>query len=146
MVVRKQKRNRKYFGTRRWGVGNIKNARGKGDQGGTGSLNRLRKHDWTYFTSKARDQIRKKGFTPWHKKRLKEINLDQISEMVRQTKEQKPTLELREYKVLSNGKLERPATIRAAGFTKNAMEKIKGSGGEAIVIKPSDEVVEITVL
>jgi hypothetical protein len=73
MVVRKEKRKRKYFGTRRWGVGNIKNARGAGSgeeqdsQGrglGTGS-----KHKFTYITAYAPELIRKVGFTPWNKRR-----------------------------------------------------------------------------
>ncbi len=135
MVVRNQKRNRKYFGTRRWGRGNIKNARGSGSRGGTGAINRLRKHDWTYITAKAPEMIKKVGFTPFKKKVKKEITLDQISTMLKGSKEQKAVLELAQYKVLSNGALERPATIKAKGFSKEAIEKIKSAGGEAIVVK-----------
>ena len=36
MVLRKDKRARKFLGDRRWGGGNIKNNRGKGDKGGIG--------------------------------------------------------------------------------------------------------------
>ncbi len=133
MVIRHQKRNRKYFGTRRWGMGNIKNARGAGDRGGVGGTGRLTKHDWTYITAKAPELIRKKGFTPRNKTVLKEINLTQISRMLKETKE-KDTLELWNYKVLSNGTLERPATIKATGFSKQAMEKIKSAGGSAVVL------------
>jgi hypothetical protein len=70
MVVRKEKRKRKYFGTRRWGVGNIKNARGAGSRGGTGlagsGLGTGSKHKFTYITAHAPELIRKVGFTPWN--------------------------------------------------------------------------------
>lgn len=129
MVVRKQKHNRKYLGTRRWGVGNIKNARGAGDRGGVGRAG-TRKHNFTYMTSKARDQMHKKGFHPWKQSRLDEINLRQISGMA----DGKGEIELRNFKVLSNGTLVSPIKIKAAGFSKAAAEKIKAAGGEAIVI------------
>ena len=73
MVVRKEKRKRKYFGTRRWGVGNIKNARGHGSKGGAGmagsGLGTGSKHKFTYITAKHPELIRKVGFTPWNKDR-----------------------------------------------------------------------------
>ncbi|MCL5430077.1 MAG: uL15 family ribosomal protein [Candidatus Marsarchaeota archaeon] len=134
MVIRKEKRNRKYHGTRRWGMGNIKNARGAGGRGGIGEINRLRKHDWTYITAKAPELIRKKGFAPRHRHRMEVINLTQINEMLKNTKEQKATLEFKGYKVLSKGTINRPVTIKASQFSKNAIEKIKAAGGEAAVI------------
>ncbi len=136
MVLRKKQRDRKYFGTRRWGMGNIKNARGAGGRGGVGEIGRLRKHDWTYITAKAPEMIRKKGFTTHSKysKTYEEITLHKINEMVKQSKDAKATLELRNYKVLSNGNLEKAATIKAMGFSKLAAEKIKRAGGEAVVI------------
>lgn len=133
MVVRKEKRNRKYLGTRRWGVGNIKNARGAGDRGGVGKAG-SRKHKWTYMTAKHPELIRRRGFNKWNPIELKEITLRQINNMVRNSKEQKATLELNKYKVLSNGMLDKPVVIKASGFSKQAIEKIKKVGGEAIVI------------
>ncbi|MCL4379304.1 MAG: uL15 family ribosomal protein [Candidatus Marsarchaeota archaeon] len=130
MVVRKQKRSRKYLGSRRWGVGNIKNARGKGDRGGVGRAG-ARKHKFTYMTSKARDEMHKHGFHPWKRSRLDEINLMQVSSM----SAGKSEIELRNYKVLSNGTLSSPIKIRASKFSKAAMEKIKAAGGEAIIIE-----------
>ena len=131
MVVRKQKRNRKYYGTRRWGVGNIKNARGAGDRGGVGRAG-SRKHNFTYMTSKAREEMHKKGFHPWNRSRLDEITLMQVSSMAKA--KGAAEIELRNCKVLSNGSLSAPVKIKAAGFSKAAVEKIKAAGGEAIVI------------
>lgn len=133
MVVRREKRNRKYLGTRRWGVGNIKNARGKGDRGGVGRAG-ARKHNFTYMTSHAREEMHKKGFHNWNSNKKEQISLMQINNMMI-GKEGKQELELQNCKVLSNGTITKPITIKAAGFSKAAQEKIKAAGGEAIVIK-----------
>ncbi len=134
MVVRRQKHARKYLGTRRWGVGNIKNARGAGDRGGVGRAG-ARKHNFTYMTSKAREEMHKKGFHPWNQKRLGEITLMQISGMINESKGGKAEIELRNVKVLSNGSINKAVVVKAAGFSKAAAEKIKAAGGDAIVIE-----------
>ncbi|MDE1866042.1 MAG: uL15 family ribosomal protein [Candidatus Micrarchaeota archaeon] len=134
MVVRREKRNRKYYGSRRWGVGNIKNARGKqGSRGlagrglGTGS-----KHNFTYVTAYEPELIRKVGFTPWNQRKLKSISLREVERLLSRKDER--VIELGEYKVLSNGTLSAKATIKAARFSKAAEEKIKSAGGEAVKI------------
>ena len=137
MVVRKEKRKRKYFGTRRWGVGNIKNARGAGGRGGTGlagrGLGSGSKHKFTYITAYQPELIRKVGFTPWNKTKMKSISLRDVERMLSTKKER--TLELKDFKVLSNGSLTSKATIKAAAFSKGAQAKIKAAGGEAIIVK-----------
>ncbi len=130
MVVRREKRNRKYLGSRRWGVGNIKNARGKGDRGGVGNAG-ARKHNFTHMTAKERHLLHKKGFTKWHSRELDETTLSRINAMATQ---QGQVIELKNCKVLSNGVLQRPLTIKAAGFSSRALEKIKAAGGTAVVI------------
>ncbi len=130
MVVRKEKRSRKYLGTRRWGVGNIKNNRGAGGQGGVGRGGK--KHKWTYITAKRPDLIRHIGFNPWHRKKLKEISLANIEKMI--IKDNKAKLEFKDYKVLGSGSISKGAVIKASGFSASAMEKIKSAGGEAIKI------------
>ncbi len=135
MVIRKDKKNRKFHGTRRWGVGNIKNARGAGSRGGVGGLNRLRKHDWTYFTAKAPELIKKKGFAPWKRSRLDEVTLAQVNELAKRASDPSATLDFPGTKVIGNGSLERVVTVRAVRFSKQAEEKIKGAGGQAVRIK-----------
>ncbi len=130
MVIRQKKRARKYLGTRRWGVGNIKNARGAGDRGGVGKGGK--KHKWTYIVKYEPERIRSKGFNQWEHVELKEIDLNVLSKMAEKSKDAKPALELRGYKVLSDGVLRKPAVIKATNFSKKALEKIKQSGGEAI--------------
>lgn len=133
MVVRPKKTNRKYLGTRRWGAGNIKNARGKGDRGGVGNAG-SRKHKFTYMTAKTPELIKSVGFKPWRKKRLKEMTLRSINSILANSSEEKVVLEFRNCKILSNGSLSRAATIKASGFSEAAMEKIKSVGGEAVKI------------
>ncbi|MCL5092574.1 MAG: uL15 family ribosomal protein [Candidatus Marsarchaeota archaeon] len=131
MVVRKEKRNRKYFGTRRWGVGNIKNARGAGDRGGVG--NGRRKHRFTYFTAKHPELIGKKGFHVWKPSKLKCITLYGVNRIALKAENQ--MIDLSGYRVVSNGELEKSKlTIKAAGFSKKAMEKIKNAECEAVVM------------
>lgn len=140
MVVRKAQRNRKYLGTRRWGVGNIKNARGHGSKGGAGragsGLGTGSKHKFTYITAKHPELIRKVGFTRWNQLRelryKKEITLKEVERLLSRQKDR--TIELRQYKVLSNGNLSSKAIVKASGFSAAAKEKIKGIGGEAIVL------------
>lgn len=133
VVVRKEKRSRKYLGTRRWGAGNIKNARGKGCRGGVGRAG-SRKHKFTYMTAKTPELIRKKGFIPWARTRPKEITLREIDKMAKNLGEEKAIIELGDYKVLSNGAISKPVVVKACGFSKRAVEKIKSAGGDAIVI------------
>ncbi len=132
MVVRKDKRLRKFFGSRHMGMGNIKNGRGKGDRGGVGRAN-LRKNKFTWVTAKAPELIRTKGFHRWGAKKLSTISLREVSRM------NKSEVELPGYKILGNGMLEDKTTIKASAFTKSAKEKIEKSGGEAIKIGAAKE-------
>jgi large subunit ribosomal protein L15 len=132
MVIRNEKKNRKYFGTRRWGVGNIKNARGKGCRGGVGNAG-SRKHKFTYMTAKTPELIRHVGFTPWDKTKLKEITLRDIDRMVAEAKDAAATIEFKGCKVLGNGMIRRAVKVKATKFSKQATEKIKKAGGEAII-------------
>ncbi len=130
MVVRKEKRNRKYFGSRHWGLGNIKNGRGSGDRGGVGKG--AVKPRWTWTTAKHPELIGKRGFHRWGQKESKWIDLYAINNMLE--KEKKEILDLKGYKVLSRGELNFKVKIKASGFSKKAMEKIKAAESTAEVI------------
>jgi large subunit ribosomal protein L15 len=141
MVVRREKRKRKYLGTRRWGVGNIKNARGHGSKGGTGKSGRGlgtgSKHKWTHTTAYTPELIRKVGFSPWRRKELKEITIREIDKRLAEAKG--TAIELEGYKVLSNGSISVKATVKASAFSKGAEQKIRGAGGEAVRLKDIKE-------
>ncbi|MGC8730561.1 MAG: uL15m family ribosomal protein [Candidatus Micrarchaeia archaeon] len=134
MVVRHERKSRKLLGSRRWGMGNIKNARGKGDRGGVGNAG-FRKHKFTYVTAKTPWLISRKGFTSKKKNVLKEINLRDISKNFEKGNYAKEVVELRNYKVLGNGELSVPMEIKAAAFSKKAEEKIAKIGGKAVVLR-----------
>ena len=126
MVIRIKSKTRKFLGARRWGAGNIKNRRGSGSRGGVGRAGK--KHKFTRIVKYEQERLHHKGFTPYRKVKIAIINLDYISKAAKGNKE----LELKGYKVLSGGELKEAVTVKASGFSKKAMEKIKQAGGQAI--------------
>ncbi len=133
MVYRRNKRSRKYLGMRSWGVGNIKNNRGKGSRGGVGKGGGKHKFTRTVLHG----SLKKVGFSPYRRSRRLEINLDEISRRLQ--KDGSKSIELRGYKVLGGGRLSLAASIKADSFSKGAEEKIKAAGGEAVRAKASDK-------
>ncbi|MFA5106144.1 MAG: uL15 family ribosomal protein [Candidatus Micrarchaeia archaeon] len=133
MVNRKGKRNRKFLGSKSHGGGNAKNRRGKGNKGGWGRAG-TGKHRFTYITSKEREfLLGAHGFVRPKAKKLAEMNLYEINNMARKGQIEKKDGKLAftfRGKVLSEGALEYPVVISAAGASKAAVEKIKASGGE----------------
>ncbi len=136
MVVRRDKKNRKYFGTRRWGAGNIKNARGAGDRGGVGKGGR--KHKFTHITAKTPWLIHRKGFTKWNQRKLQTITLDGIDKLFETGKADGSSVELPYCKVLSNGNIRNGIKVTASAFSAKAIEKIKSRGGEAVVVNAQE--------
>jgi large subunit ribosomal protein L15 len=128
-MKRKEKRSRKYLGSRTWGAGNTKNRRGKGCRGGKGMAGSF-KHRYTLITAIGKEKIKKlkKGFVSKSKK-LKFLNLFEVEKLAKESNE----ISLKGYKVLGNGELKKPLTIYASAFSKGALEKIKKAGGKAII-------------
>jgi large subunit ribosomal protein L15 len=129
-MVLRIKKTRKFLGSRRWGAGNIKNARGAGDRGGVGKGGR--KHKMTFLNVYDKESLIHKGFAPLKRRELMIMDLTAISKKAATMQEQKPTIELKGYKVLGDGKLAKPVVIKADGFSKSAERKIKEAGGEAV--------------
>lgn len=132
MVLRTKKRSRKFLGSRRWGWGNIKNRRGAGSRGGVGRGNR--KGMFTNRVIYDRQAVRDPGFNQWRRFELREASLSTVERKARNSKDTKPTVELKGYKVLSNGSLSRAVVVKASSFSKKAQEKITKAGGEAITL------------
>jgi large subunit ribosomal protein L15 len=136
MVRRHRKKSRRYLGSRSCGAGNIKHRRGKGSRGGVGYGGA--KNKWTYIVKYEPDHFGRHGFVPPQSDRLKEINLWEINKIIEGGKLEKDNsgrfvVELSGYKVLGSGKLDSPAFIKATSFSKSAVDKIKGFGGDAKV-------------
>ncbi len=126
MVTRPKKQSRKYLGARRWGAGNIKNRRGAGSRGGTGRAGK--KHKFTRIVKYEKERLRHRGFAPWKRASLGEINLDSVSLAASGKQE----VEFAGYKVLGGGSITHPIKVKASAFSKKAAQKITQAGGEAI--------------
>ena len=126
MVIRTKSKIRKFLGARRWGAGNIKNRRGSGSRGGVGRAGK--KHKFTRIVKYEKERLHHVGFAQWHKKKFDVVNLDYVSKAAQGKNE----LELKGYKVLGGGEIKVPVTVKASGFSKSAVEKIKQAGGQAV--------------
>ncbi|MHB1830508.1 MAG: uL15m family ribosomal protein [Candidatus Micrarchaeaceae archaeon] len=126
MVLRIKSKTRKFLGARRWGAGNIKNRRGSGSRGGVGRAGK--KHKFTRIVKYEKERLSHKGFTPYRRVKLDVVNLDYALRAA----QGKGEVQLKGYKVLGGGEISQPITIKASGFSKKAMEKIKQAGGQAV--------------
>lgn len=86
-------------------------------------------------------RIPKRGFNHPPRKEFSIINLERLAQL--EEKEITPEILLNQgvirhlrdgLKVLGDGKLEKPLTIRAHRFSKQAKQKIEAAGGQAVVI------------
>ncbi|MEM5882700.1 MAG: uL15 family ribosomal protein [Candidatus Aenigmatarchaeota archaeon] len=146
MVVRKEKKVRKYRGHRTYGYGSHKKHRGKGSRGGRGFAG-MHKHKWTYTVKYAKEHFGKRGFKrSFETKDVKAINLEELDKEVERLLEQKlaekegekikiNVLKLGYEKVLGRGKITKPLIIEAKTFSKKAVRKIEEAGGKAIQIQ-----------
>jgi len=141
MVVRKQKKFRKFRGQRSYGYGSHKKHRGGGSRGGRGNAG-LHKHKWSFTVKYAKDHFGKIGFrTPGFKK-IKAINLDELDRISDKLLDQKKAVKegnvvkidvtkLGYQKVLGSGRLSKPMIIQAKQFSKSAEKKLQEIGGKA---------------
>ncbi|MBI5804201.1 uL15 family ribosomal protein [Candidatus Pacearchaeota archaeon] len=129
MKTKKRKKFSRYRGTHTHGRGAKKKARGSGHRGGVGKAGTGKRGDQKknlilYPFGKDKT-LRKKQRT-----KLKSINLREISERFREKKE----LELQGYKILSEGELKEKIKLTASAASKSAIDKVKKSGGEIVLI------------
>lgn len=146
MVVRREKKYRKFRGHRSYGKGSHKKARGGGSRGGRGKAG-MHKHKWTYVVKYEPDYFGKRGFKRPEevKVKLKTINLKELEKMVDELVEKKIAeiedgkikinlLKIGFEKVLGSGKVTKPLIIEAKYFSRKAVEKLEKVGGKAIKI------------
>ncbi|MEE8168030.1 MAG: uL15 family ribosomal protein [Candidatus Hydrothermarchaeales archaeon] len=151
-MARKNRKIRKQRGSRSCGEGSNKRHRGAGNRGGVGMAG-THKSKWTWVIKHAPDHFGRSGFKIPSKAKhvLNAINLWQIEEIANKAEvmgEEKEALgigreggklviDVTEFdydKVLGKGTITRPLVVKAGSFSKIAEEKIKGAGGNAIVI------------
>jgi large subunit ribosomal protein L15 len=134
MVVRREKKHRKFRGRRTY-HGSHKKARGGGSRGGRGKAG-LHKHKWSYVVKYEPEHFGKIGFKPPRKKEVGCINLKELDKIAKERNLDKlNVLELGYEKVLGEGKLSKPLTIEAKFFSKQALRKIEEAGGKAVKIE-----------
>ncbi|KZX10743.1 uL15m family ribosomal protein [Methanobrevibacter filiformis] len=143
MIRRKRKIN-KMRGSRSIGGGCTKKRRGAGHKGGKGKAGG-KKHHWTWIVKFDPDHYGKHGFKRPQSmiKKSSPVNLDYLQDKTEQLL--KKGIAIKEgdsividvtklgfNKVLGNGKLLSPLTIKSPKFSASAEEKIQSAGGEAI--------------
>jgi large subunit ribosomal protein L15 len=136
MVVRKEKKHRKFRGRRTY-HGQHRKWRGGGSRGGRGKAG-MHKHKWSYTVKYEPEHFGKHGFEK-PKKEIKTINLSELDELIDKIDKSliseedgkiKINLEKIGYdKLLGSGKIKKPIIIQAKYFSKIAEEKVKEVGG-----------------
>ncbi|MFQ6050399.1 MAG: uL15m family ribosomal protein [Candidatus Hydrothermarchaeota archaeon] len=144
-MIRKERKTKKYRGSKTCGGGSKKNRRGAGNRGGRGRAG-MHKHKWTYTVKYASDHFGKYGFkrAPSLVKPSKAINVGELEDLLNYLiaegkikKKKKIVLDLKELgytKVLGKGKLEKALTVKAPEFSRRAVEKIESAGGQAVSV------------
>jgi len=141
MKLKKRRKSSRHRGTRLCGWA-AKKHKGKGSSGGKGMAG-TSKHKKTYVIRYLGEYFGRRAKKGEKKKGYKEINLGEIEENIQsfikkgiaKKTEEGFEAELKDYKVLGDGKLKEKMVIKASAFTKSAKEKIEKSGGKAIEIK-----------
>jgi large subunit ribosomal protein L15 len=142
MTFRKRSQRSRLRGHRGGGYGSRKKHRGKGSKGGRGMAGtgkragQKRTFVLKYFPE---GYFGKKGFQS-RKERLDEINLGQIqhnlNEFIKKGVAKKTPegieINLKGYKILSNGELKDKVLIRASAFSEKAKQKIESKGSKII--------------
>jgi large subunit ribosomal protein L15 len=141
MTLRKQKRTRRFRGSRTHGYGRIGQHRKGGQRGGKGKAGG-QKHDWTYTTAKDPKRYGKQGFhrpepirKHHHTINVGDIasHLDRFTEATPDPKGSPTLIDLTSHgitKVLGGGTVPFPLVVTAPLFTHRAAEKIKTAGGK----------------
>lgn len=136
----KQRKIRKFRGSRTVGYGRIGQHRDAGSKGNR-KVGR-HKHLWSKIVTSEPDYFGKHGFTS--PKSLKNqnnpINLKQLEEIAQtQTTTTIDLTALGYTKLLGTGKITKPLKITIPAYSKTAEEKIKQAGGEIIASQQNGE-------
>jgi ribosomal protein L15 len=143
--MRRQRTNRSRIrGRRSCGMGVRNNYRGKGMQGGKGMAGTGKRagQKRTWVLKNFPDYFGKTGFNSRRTKMLS-INIgfinDKIETLIKEKKAKKVDkgyeVELKNYKVLSAGRVDKKLFVKASSFSKKVEEKVVKAGGAVTQIK-----------
>ncbi|AHC50981.1 50S ribosomal protein L15 [Sulfolobus acidocaldarius SUSAZ] len=140
MVVRKEKKSRKYRGYRNHGWGTKGQHRDRGAQGGRQIG--MHKEKWSWTVKFGEGWYGKHGFRNPTSKLVNAIGLRKLQEYIDNDKIKieeengKKVIDLAKYgydKLLGGGTLRLPLVIKVAKATEKAKERVKEIGGEIIL-------------
>jgi len=140
MTARFHKKVRRMRGTHTHGWGEKKKHRGAGSRAGRGKSNWLySKRSYTYAYEPER--LGKKGFVPRAKsKKVPSINVMELDSIAKARNMTEVDVKALGYgRVLGDGKLTRPLTVKAPQITEKAKAKIEEAGGKAIETEPRNK-------
>lgn len=136
MVVRKERKRKKYLGNRTRGAGDTKNRRGAGSKGGKGHTGRW-KHKKSSFQNLVGTTIRQKSKNTYIAINLFDIN-NYINKLLSTNKIKSDNIVLdfeedkylRKYdKIVAKGDIKYKVAFKNVSCSKGAEEKIKSKGG-----------------
>ena len=140
----KDRKVRKYRGSRTHGWGQVGQHRGRGGRGGTGKAG-LDKHKWTYVLAHDPTYWEKKGFVSARTlgKTVSIINIGKLddladkleSEKKLEQKEKKIFLNLESLgydKLLGTGEISKPLLVKVASYSESASKKLEEAGGSIL--------------
>ncbi len=147
-IPRREKKTKKYRGSRFHGYGKLRQHRGGGRRGGRGKAG-LHKHKWTWTTAKDLNYFGRgrRGFKVPKAVPKRTINLAQIEERIEsflrlnvanKTEDGKIEVDLAKAgydKVLGMGRLSSPIIIKCKAFSESAIRKIEEVGGKVVLAK-----------
>ena len=144
----KDRKVRKYRGSRTHGWGQVGQHRARGGRGGTGKAG-LDKHKWSYVIKHDPTYWIKKGFvsTKTLGKKVSIINVGKLDDLANKL-ESKKKLEITEKKIfldleslgydklLGTGDIAKPILVKVASYSKAASRKLEEAGGQ--ILKETD--------
>jgi len=140
----KDRKVRKYRGSRTHGWGQVGQHRARGGRGGTGKAG-LDKHKWSYVIKHDPTYWEKKGFvsTKALGKKVSIINVGKLddladkleSEKKLERKEKKIFLDLESLgydKLLGTGEIAKPMLVKVVSYSEAASRKLEDAGGQIL--------------
>ena len=140
----KDRKVRKYRGSRTHGWGQVGQHRARGGRGGTGKAG-LDKHKWTWVLAHDPTYWEKKGFVSTRTlgKTVSIINIGKLddladkleSEKKLEQKEKKIFLNLESLgydKLLGTGEISKPLLVKVASYSESASKKLEEAGGSIL--------------
>lgn len=144
-MTRKLRKIRKKRGSRTQGYGRVGQHRGGGQRGGHGKAGR-HKHGWSYVLKHEPNYFKKDRFkSPKGRKEDNIINLKELEEIAsrltprRKKRKVKIPIDLEEMgydKLLGEGKITIPVSVKVPSISETALRKIEEAGGEVLKGKP----------